>query len=287
MKKVALIFFGWLANKTIDSFLFLKPYLSKANIRMLLRTYLAISYFMTFLASCFIFMFVFSFTYSLGRSLLECIVFSVGSAIFIALIAFTVSISYPMLKTDSRRRNIETNLPFAITHMAAIASSGVPPSTMFRLLTGFEEYGEISKEAKKIVQNIDVLGMDITTAIRDVARKTPSENFKQFLEGVATTIDTGGDLHSYLKKSSENAMFEYKLRREKYLQTLSTYADFYTAVLIAAPLFLVAILSVMTIIEGKVFGMSIPEVMFFGIFFGIPIINALFLLFLHLTQPEL
>ncbi len=287
MKKIALALFGWLADRTLDSFSFLKPYISKANIKMLLRTYLAMSYFASFLVSLFLFSFVFSIFSFSEASLIERVFFSVGAAILGAIVSFTVAISYPMIKTDSRKRNIETNLPFAITHMAAIASSGVPPSTMFRLLTGFEEYGEISEEAKKIAQNIEVLGMDVTSAIRDVARKTPSENFKQFLEGVATTIDTGGDLYSYLRKSAENAMFEYRLRREKYLQTLSTYADLYTAILIAAPLFLVTILSIMTMIESKIWGMSIPEVMFFGIFFGIPILNTLFLVFLHLTQPEL
>ena len=287
MREFALSLFGPLADKTAESFAFLKQYISLADIKMLFRTYLALSYAYSFVFSIFTFCFTLFFLQYFGYSLIEKIFFSIGAAALTFLIAFTFFISYPMLKAQSRRRDIETNLPFAITHMAAIASSGVPPSTMFRLLTGFEEYGEISKEAKKIVQNIDVLGLDVTTAIREVARKTPSETFKQFLEGVATTIDTGGDLHAYLKKESEKAMFEYKIRREKFLQTLSTYADFYTAVLIAAPLFLVAILSVMSMIEGKLWGMRIEDVMRLGIFVGIPIVNTLFLLFIHFTQPEL
>jgi flagellar protein FlaJ len=171
--------------------------------------------------------------------------------------------------------------------MAAIASSGVPPSTMFRLLTGFEEYGEISKEAKKIVRNIDVFGQDITTALREVSNKTPSLPFKDFLEGVATTIDTGGNLQAFLRQQAEKALFEYRIRREKYLETLSTYADFYTAVLIAAPLFLVAILAVMNMIGGKLWGMEIETAMWLGISILMPIVNLVFLAFIHFTQPEL
>ncbi len=287
MKTFLLSLFGPIADRLQEQFSFLKYYLSLADMKILLRTYLAISCGVAFLAFMFVSFFVFFFLTFLEFSLIPKIFFSIGGGIFSGLISFLLAISYPMIRAQSRRRDIETNLPFAITHMSAIASSGVPPSTMFRLLTGFEEYGEISKEAKKIVQNIDVLGLDITSAIREVAKKTPSESFKQFLEGIATTIDTGGDLHAYLKKESEKAMFDYKIRREKFLQTLSTYADFYTAVLIAAPLFLVAILSVMSMIEGKVWGLEIKDIMWLGIFVGIPAVNTLFLAFIHFTQPEL
>ena len=287
MNTIILSLFGPVAERLQNQFSFLKYYLSLADMRILLRTYLAISCAVTFTVFVFTFFFMYFLFTFLNYSLISKIAFSVGGALIFALITFFISISYPVVKAQSRRRNIETNLPFAITHMSAIASSGVPPSTMFRLITDFEEYGEIAREVKKIVQNIDVLGLDITTAIREVARKTPSESFKQFLEGVATTIDTGGDLHAFLLKESEKAMFEYKIRREKFLQTLSTYADFYTAVLIAAPLFLVAILSVMSMIEGRLWGLEIKDIMWLGIFVGIPAVNTLFLAFIHFTQPEL
>ncbi|HIQ50268.1 MAG TPA: hypothetical protein EYH56_03690 [Nanoarchaeota archaeon] len=287
MKKIILLLFGPLAEKLQNQFSFLKYYLSLADMKILLRTYLAIACAITFVVffSSFVFMYLF-FTF-LEYSFIVKIVFSIAIALLFAIIAFVAMISYPISKAQSRKRNIETNLPFAIIHMSAIASSGVPPSTMFRLLTDFDEYGEIAREAKKIVQNIDVFGLDITTAIREVAKKTPSKNFKDFLEGVATTIDTGGDLHAFLLKESEKAMFEYKIRREKFLQTLSTYADIYTAVLIAAPLFLVAILSVMSMIEGRLWGLEIKDIMWLGIFVGIPALNTLFLAFIHFTQPEL
>ena len=81
-------------------------------------------------------------------------------------------------------------------------------------------------------------------------------------------------------------MFDYRLKREKYLQTLSTYADFYTATLIAAPLFFISILSVMALIGGQVFGLSIPMTMRLGIYLLIPLLNTIFILFVHYTQPS-
>ncbi len=287
MKTIAIRAFGWLADRTEKHFSYLKEALLKAGINMLLRTYLSIAYFTSFLVFLASSIFIYSITTTFEFSLFEKILYSFIVPIILSLVSFGLIIIYPSIKVESRRRNIETNLPFAITHMSATALSGVPPSTMFRLLANFKEYGEISVEAEKIVKEIDVFGIDVTTAIRDVAKRTPSPNLREFLEGIATTIDTGGNLYAYLSQQAEKAMFEYKIRREKYLQTLSTYADFYTAVLIAAPLFLVAILSVMSMIEGKLWGMNIQDVMRLGIFIGIPIVNILFLAFVHFTQPEM
>jgi flagellar protein FlaJ len=211
--------------------------------------------------------------------------FFVGSISGFVILTFFHS--YPMQAITSKKRSIEANLPFAMNHMAAIAASGVQPSVMFKLLTRAEEYGEISMSARRIMRNIEAFGMDVTSAIREVANRTPSSEFKQFLYGVVSTIETGGDLKRYLQNSAREALFEYRLKREKYLATLSTYADFYTAVLIAAPLFFISILSVMSMVSGQLLGISIPTVMRIGIYGLIPFLNIMFVLFIHFTQPAL
>jgi flagellar protein FlaJ len=287
VKKLGIRLFGNIVSKHLDKFEFLRRPLAEADMKVLLKSYVCMIFYITLLVFIFSFTTFLTISIILNFSLAEIIIFCVVLPMVLTSITFSLGIIYPITKANSRKKNIETNLPFAIAHMAAIASSGVPPSTMFRLLTGFEEYGEISKEAKKIVRNIDVFGQDITTALREVSNKTPSLPFKDFLEGVATTIDTGGNLQAFLRQQAEKALFEYRIRREKYLETLSTYADFYTAVLIAAPLFLVAILAVMNMIGGKLWGMEIETAMWLGISILMPIVNLVFLAFIHFTQPEL
>ncbi len=203
------------------------------------------------------------------------------------LISFMAYHSYPFQLMESKRSSIETNLPFAINHMAAVAESGVPPYIMFKLLSNAKEYGEMSNEAKKIVRNVEIFGMDIVRAIEEVANRTPSPELRRFLYGVVSTIETGGDLRLYLKASSEEAIMDYRMKREKYLTTLSTYADFYTALLIAAPLFFISTLSVMSLVGGQVMGMSINAAMKLGVYVFMPLLNMLFLLFLQLTQPKI
>jgi flagellar protein FlaJ len=98
-------------------------------------------------------------------------------------------------------------------------------------------------------------------------------------------IETGGDLSKFLENASKEALFDYKLKRESYLQTLSMYADIYTAVLIAAPLFFVSVLSIMALVGGQVLGLDVPTALRLGIYGIIPIMNIAFLAFIHYTQP--
>lgn len=207
-------------------------------------------------------------------------------ASLVSIVVLLVFHSYPYQVMTSKRSSIEGNLPFALNHMTAVASSGVPPSTIFRLLSGIKEYGQVSDEASLIIRNMETFGMDMISAIKQVAGTTSSNSFREFLLSVISTIETGGDLKKFLKNVTQESLFEYKLRREKYLATLETYADFYTAVLIAAPLFFISILSVMAMIGGTIMGFSIVDLMQIGIYAFIPLLNVSFLLFIHITQPE-
>ena len=202
-----------------------------------------------------------------------------------SFLILTLFHTYPFQIINNKKRSIEANIPFAINHMAAIASSGVPPYIMFKLLTDIKEYGEISRVYGEIVRNIDVFGMDTIVSIKEVADRSPSNELKQFLYSFVSTITTGGDLIRFLKNAARDALFDYRLKRERYLTTLATYADFYTAVLIAAPLFFISILSVMSMIGGQIFGMSIPTLMQMGVYILIPLLNISFLMFIHFTQP--
>ena len=103
--------------------------------------------------------------------------------------------------------------------------------------------------------------------------------------GITSTIETGGNLITYLNELSEKALFEYRIKREKYLKTLSTYADIYTALLVAAPLMFLALLATMGIIGGDIMGLGIPELIFLITWVVLPLMNIGFLVFVHVTYP--
>lgn len=284
---LANILFGDYVDQYADAFADLRTHLVKANINVLFRTYVSIM----FLSSILTFIATFAATgvalYNLQLPLLLSVVLIFAVPFIIATIVLVALYYYPSQRARQREASIENNLPFALNQMAAVASSGIPPSSMFKLLTNFQEYREVSTEAEKIVKKVDIFGEDLTTALREVAAETPSDDFKEVLYGLLSTIETGGSLEDFLNKKAEASLFEYKIRRKKDIENLSTYASFYTAILVAAPLFLVAILAVMNIIGGELFGYDIQFVMQVGVYAVIPTINTIFITMLHITQTRI
>ena len=190
------------------------------------------------------------------------------------------------MKIQERRKTITANMPFAINHLAAVSASGVPPAKMLELISESQEYGEIAKEFKKIVDLMNIFGYDLLTAIRTISANTPSPAFKEILDGMVSTIETGGDLQSYLTEKAEEATLTYRLERQKYNESISTYSDIYTGLLIAAPLFFVSALAIINLLGGTVAGFGIEVIMAFGAYIAIPLLNVGFIIFLQMNQPE-
>lgn len=283
---LATILFGGLVDRYFSNFI-TKNYLSKADIKIPFRTYMCTSLLTSTAAwffgfACLFAIFKFIEVQATMRLMLLILV-----PIALAILCFMVLTFYPVQRADSRRKSIEINLPFVLTHMGAVAESGVPPYMIFKLLADFEEYGEVAKEMKKLVRNIDTFGLDPLTAIKELAERTPSKEFKQILLGVVSATESGGDVKSYLKTSGEQALFNWRIKREKFLQQLSAYAEFYTGILIAAPLFIIALFSVMGMISPTLAGYDILTLTKLSIYILVPVMNIVFLLFLKGMEVEM
>jgi flagellar protein FlaJ len=169
--------------------------------------------------------------------------------------------------------------------MDSIASSGIPTEFMFELLGNLKEYGEVSRQARLVVRNIKTFGMSSVAALNDVAQRTPSPAFKQVLTGISSTVAKGGNLPDFLGEMSDKNLFDYRIKREQFVKTLATFADIYTAVMIAAPLMMLSVLVMMNIIGGDIFGMTIPDVISLMTYIIIPAMNIGFLAFVHMSYP--
>lgn len=287
-KRLAVVLFGWVPDEYPSFFESIRLNLRRSGLRLSLRSYVSmicltalISYVASFIASIFLLFFVLELNIFLKILALVFFPFITGVMVFI------FGIYYPHQRVMSRRKNVETNLPFAVAHMGAIAASGIPPSMIFKLLSEFKEYEVLAEEMGKIDRNVETFGLDPLSSIREVAKRTPSDSFEELLFGVVSTIESGGDLRTYLKNAGEQSLFTWRMKREKYLQQLSAYAEFYTGLLIAAPLFIIALFSVMNMIQPQIGGFGILELMKMSIYLLVPALNVGFLLFLKVTHVEM
>ncbi|MEM0231298.1 MAG: type II secretion system F family protein [Candidatus Woesearchaeota archaeon] len=258
-----------------------------ADVRMLSNTYANMMVFFSIVAFIFGIGIGLPVSVALGNGIALAIIKSVILGIIFGAACTYGFYAYPKLQMQQRIRSIKSNLPFALNHMAAISSSGSPPIMIFKLIGSSPDYGEISVEFQKIVDYVEIFGFDPVTAIKNVASNTPSKELKELLEGLVSTLKAGGEIKSMLRQKAEEALNNYRLELQNYNETIATYSDMYTGILIAAPLFFIVTLAMVSILGGNVGNMNIGTLMVVSTYVAIPILNVLFLVFLEMSQPNI
>ncbi len=200
---------------------------------------------------------------------------------FVALITPVAFYFYPQSLIGDRRKLIKRDLPFALVHMSAVAGSGAAPISIFELLVESDEYPELKKEIKKILNYVNLFGYNLSNALRNLAATTPSEELKELLNGMISTVETGGDLKGYLKEKSDDALNTYRLERKQQVEALGTFSEVYTSILIAAPLLLIITLAIINSIGGGIGGISVKLLAYLGVGVALPLLNIGFMFFLN------
>lgn len=190
----------------------------------------------------------------------------------------------PRILAKARARSIETNLPYAAAFAASFAASGATPREIFHALAREEMYGEISAEARWIYRDASILGLDIVTALSQAAKRSPSRTYAEFLHGTAYAISTGGDLKTYFMSKASQLAEDARRQQRKFSETLAILSETYVTVAVAGPLFLIVILSVMTLISRRA-----GDTMWYlnlVAFVMLPLLHSGFALVLKNAKPE-
>lgn len=190
-------------------------------------------------------------------------------------------------KESAYKSQIENNLLPVISHMISISESNLSPYFIFKIISQFEEYGAVSKEFREIVNRVEVYGQDFISAIKDVASTTPSAIFQKFLNNVASIIESGGDLKNYLKLTYDYLTFDWKIKREEFLQKLGTISEIYVGLVISSPLFLVSMIVVLAAIQTQVGFISLIDLLKFFSYVILPFLNIIFLLIIKGVEVEI
>ncbi len=270
----------------------LKKDLMKSNMKFIPETYLSLVIFITLIAfivsfsvSGFLILFEVSSRppfVSLSTNILDNIV-KFGWIIFIVpFLTGWFAYKYPSLEAKSSASKILQELPLATIHMAAISESMLNPKRIFDILIKTGEYKELRKEFIKLLNEINLHGMNLVSALRTCAKKSPCIELTELFNGIATTINTGGELKEFFEKRSQTLLFEHKISREKSTKVAETFMDIYISIVIAAPMILMLLLVIMNV-SGLGISLS-PIAISLVIIMGVSAVNFLFLIFLHLKQ---
>jgi|GEM_PF-366354 len=206
-------------------------------------------------------------------------------SLFLPILTFIFVYSWPATQAASIKGKIDNELPFAIIHMSAVAGSGIEPSKVLQIIATSKEYPVVSGEMRKVINQINIYGLDLVSALRSVAKVTSSEKLSGLLNGIATNIVGGGGLKEYLEKKAADMLLDYKLARKKYATIAETSMDMYIGILITAPLIFMVLLILMGTMGLTIGGFTFQTLSFLIVAI-IVVLNIFFLIFLQIRTPK-
>lgn len=282
--KWAFRIFGRKIESQASFFSDVKKDLKRSSIRLTIEEYIS-----TAILTClilFIFEFpLFSYIFSfLDLGLAFAIFLSLTVSVSICILFFLIFINYPKIIIKEKSKSIDRILPFAGIYLSTISSSGLPPHKVFEIFSEFDEFGEISKEMKRIVNDMKAFGLNIYDSLERQIRRTPSKDFKDLLWSISSTLRSGGDLGIYLSEKSDTFLNNYRRKLTEFAQSLTIYLEIYLTLLVLGAIFFTILTSIMSTIGGTS-NTSIVPLQFFMIFFFVPFVSIAFIVLIKSASP--
>jgi len=214
--------------------------------------------------------------------LLACLGLIAFAALACFLSLFLLFILYPRVKSWERKRKIDGHLPYAISWMSFMATTGVIPYMIFRKLAETEEFfGEVSQEAKLVVKDVELLGFDFISALRNLTSATPSTNLRTFIQGALTNALSGGEMGTYFMSKARETMEENRKKFAEFLEVLGLISEVYIIGLVAAPILIIVMFAAMMML-----GRASPMILMIIIYGYIPLGSMLFVFLTDVLTPE-
>ena len=203
-----------------------------------------------------------------------------------AQVTFFILQMMPNIQIKNRASKLTEELPHFLGYMATLATSGLTLEGIFKTIAAEDTEEEIVKDSKFITRNIDVLGMDLVTAITDLIKRTPSGPYSGLLEGAIITVQSGGDLKEYFIATGRVQLEEKKMNMKKSTDSLGVMAEMYTILLIVFPLMSVIMLSIMAIMSPDLAGFDLITLMNLMTYVMVPFFGFLMLFMMDSMVPK-
>jgi flagellar protein FlaJ len=199
----------------------------------------------------------------------------------------TAFYAYPTYRADTLKRALEDEMPFTTGYMSILAGAGVPPDFIWRSLAQIDASLAISDVARTVIRDVELFGFDALSALETTSKRTPSERFKELIEGFISVVYSGGNLVKYLRNRSQQYMKLKQIALKRFSDNLGVLAEFYVTLMVAGSLIFVVMLAVMSMLGTGGFGMLDSRLMLQLLtYIGLPIGSVVFLIILDMVSPK-
>lgn len=207
--------------------------------------------------------------------------------LFLIPVPFYVMIGFlliPMSRAGERASNLEREMPFAAAYISVMASGGIAPYTSFRRLSEVELMPAMRGEAREVIKDVEIFGIDPLTAIEQAAKKNPLDIFKDFLAGYASTVIIGGDIGHFLERKAEDIFKTRALRVKAAAERLGMLLETFIIVMVLMSLCFYILFSVESIYSTGGVGMYSGIILYTYLF--TPMLSMMFIYLAHSMQPK-
>jgi flagellar protein FlaJ len=203
-----------------------------------------------------------------------------------AQITFFILQTMPNIQIKNRASKLQEELPHFLGYMATLATSGLSLEGIFKTISTEDSNEAIVEDARFITRNIEVMGMDLVTAITDLIKRTPPGPYSELLEGAIITVQSGGDLKEYFIATGKVQLEEKKMSLKKSTESLGVLSEMYTILLIVFPLMSVIMLSIMAIMSPDLAGFDLITLMNLMTYVMVPFFGFLLLFMMDSMIPK-
>jgi len=267
--------FGRFSPKFLSGVFEFKDYLEKAGIKIYPETYVSLMFFVALSTSpvtiaSIVLLYFFRFIP---------LVFLVPTPLYV-MIGFIVM---PMSMAGERASTLEREMPFAATYVTVMASGGIPPYMSFKRLSEVDLMPAMRKEAKEIIRDVEIFGVDPLTALDNSAKKNPLDIFRDFVSGYASTVIIGGDVNHFLETKAQDIFRTRSARVKIAAERLGMLLESFIIIMVLMSLCFYILFSVETIYSV---GISIYSGMIMYTYVFTPLLSVVFIYLAHGMQPK-
>ncbi len=199
---------------------------------------------------------------------------------FYIMIIFMVT---PSMRAGERARGLEREMPFAAAYITVMATGGISPYMSFNRLSKVELMPAMRHEAREIMRDVEIFGIDPLTALVKSAETNPSDVYSDFVSGYASTVITGGDIGHFLESKTDDIFKVRSLRIKVAAERLGTLLESFIIVMVLMSLCFYILFSVEAIYST---GMSLYSTMLMYTYLFAPMLSIVFIYLAHGMQPK-
>jgi len=191
----------------------------------------------------------------------------------------------PMSKASDRSSTLEREMPFAASYVSVMAAGGIAPYSSFKRLSEVNLLPGMKSEAREIIKDVEIFGIDPLTAIEQAAKKNPLDIFKDFLSGYASTVIIGGDIRHFLERKAEDIFRARALRVRAAAERLGMLLETFIIVNVMMSLCFYIMFSVQNIGVGGGSGGDLTTIILYTFVLS-PMLSIMFVYLAHSMQPK-